>query len=549
MTSFDLRRYIDLLGAPLMEAQNYGDMFNDLRRIVAPDAHLLAAVDEQVAQIIPDARKSLRKNDRVVWFLRYWKMGFVHRLFSSFPMEPDLQKGILSGLSALRDRLVDEMVRRSGESRDYVFHSLMVAYGHRRATLDMFQHFLSLPIPAIANQAFAFQSVQTLKDQFGDAEAEWQKKHEGTLAHDPEDGETVLSFPDGLYWQLLDRPYCDDEGRAMGHCGNEAAWREGDRLLSLRRDVTEGGHTRTRPSLTFILHSDGKLGEMKGRANTKPASKYHPHIVALLKLPLIKGIQGGGYAPEQNFDLADLPKDEFAALIAEKPALHGPTIFTDGGFSVHSSDPYRMIFANGGAIAGSMETEHHYGDLNLLSIKYDEDVAGSVEGFLAREFSDADRLFWERVPDEVNHYAKDRDRLMYAIQNWDRRDASKLETMLQEFEEAAHYTATPNLEVDSIPSYPAPFGKDGDGILAFDQHGDFLSIHGYAFRSLEKWIEAHGSADQQIAFHLWQSGQQPIVKTIRDMASELGLDRDEVDFEEVKRLLREHIAAYGEWED
>jgi hypothetical protein len=63
------------------------------------------------------------------------------------------------------------------------------------------------------------------------------------------------------------------------------------------------------------------LGEMKGRNNDKPIEKYHPYIVALLKQPFIKGIVGGGYAPENNFSLADLPDDQTEALVKMKPSL------------------------------------------------------------------------------------------------------------------------------------------------------------------------------------------------------------------------------------
>jgi hypothetical protein len=60
---------------------------------------------------------------------------------------------------------------------------------------------------------------------------------------------------------------------------------------------------------------------MKGRANNKPDAKYHPHIIELLRLPLVTGIRGGGYAAEQNFALSDLPKAIENDLVEQKPEL------------------------------------------------------------------------------------------------------------------------------------------------------------------------------------------------------------------------------------
>jgi len=42
---------------------------------------------------------------------------------------------------------------------------------------------------------------------------------------------------------------------------------------------------------------------MKGRGNDKPAPKYHPYVVELLRHHLIRGIKGGGYAGKQLRDV------------------------------------------------------------------------------------------------------------------------------------------------------------------------------------------------------------------------------------------------------
>jgi hypothetical protein len=103
----------------------------------------------------------------------------------------------------------------------------------------------------------------------------------------------------------------------MGHCGN-AGGDYMDTILSLRRRV---GTRIYRPSLTFILDGNHLLGEMKGRENNKPSEKYHPAIVALLKDKRIEGLKGGGYQPENNFEMSDLDDNIRKQLQAENPYL------------------------------------------------------------------------------------------------------------------------------------------------------------------------------------------------------------------------------------
>jgi hypothetical protein len=55
----------------IQEAQNYEGMFNDILK-VSPDLRLR----EQIKQDVNWARKTLRKNDRIVWFLRWSKAWY-----------------------------------------------------------------------------------------------------------------------------------------------------------------------------------------------------------------------------------------------------------------------------------------------------------------------------------------------------------------------------------------------------------------------------------------------------------------------------------------
>jgi hypothetical protein len=107
------------------------------------------------------------------------------------------------------------------------------------------------------------------------------------------------------HWFDLGVGACEDEGKAMGHCGNVPSRVEGDKLLSLRTERKVGDKIYHEPHLTFVVNN-GFLGEMKGRGNTKPSKEYHQDIANLLKNPNIKGVIGGGHSSKNNFEFSDL---------------------------------------------------------------------------------------------------------------------------------------------------------------------------------------------------------------------------------------------------
>lgn len=124
---------------------------------------------------------------------------------------------------------------------------------------------------------------------------------------DFDDVDVLVDFGDGFYWVDLKVTSCELEGNAMGHCGNTAENQDYHTVISLRKQISKG---HFKPFLTFILDTKtGYLGETKGRANSKPAERYHKYIVELLKLPMIKGFEAGGYAPEENFHFDDLSQE------------------------------------------------------------------------------------------------------------------------------------------------------------------------------------------------------------------------------------------------
>jgi hypothetical protein len=166
---------------------------------------------------------------------------------------------------------------------------------------------------------------------WGDAEQKLQSQAKGAdnLLKPDEKTKKLIDLGNGWGWYDLGKGYDEAEGKAMSHCGNADARgaeedaehsNHHDRILSLRKEHNINGETYHEPRLSFI-ENQGFLGETKGFGNSKPAEKYHDAVIELLKHPKIKENVGGGYVPNNNFYLNDLPKDKLDRLLKDKPNL------------------------------------------------------------------------------------------------------------------------------------------------------------------------------------------------------------------------------------
>jgi hypothetical protein len=184
------------------------------------------------------------------------------------------------------------------------------------------EHFAgSQHIPEIAK--VRFEKGHDLKTGMGmlkTAEKQYKNRmlSNSKLVTRPSTATEVMKFPDGYSWWNLGVPSCAEEGKALDHCGNEGTRNPNEQVLSLRREHKIGKTKYYEPHLTFV--KDGNtLGQMKGRANAKPPAEYHEKISKLLETGLIP--VGGGYAPEQNFHVKDLPEDLYQKAAEKNPAL------------------------------------------------------------------------------------------------------------------------------------------------------------------------------------------------------------------------------------
>jgi hypothetical protein len=167
----------------VQEAQNYEGMFNDIFKL-NPDPRLR----QQIEVDIDWARKILRKNDRIVWFLRWMKLWLS-------------STGATSGIAAASPGALQQQNARFGAApgQDDLMGS--------PALKQQLEHFLSLPIPEIQNYVFRAESPRQLFDLFAKYEVAWRQRieEERSLITPQNDDELLIPFQDGYAWWLPGR--------------------------------------------------------------------------------------------------------------------------------------------------------------------------------------------------------------------------------------------------------------------------------------------------------------------------------------------------------
>ena len=253
------------------------------------------------------AKKTFKQNPALIsWWLRWVRITILYDFRTSLPE------------SEAKDKLNTIFQRDFPSFQEYgvTEGNLWHFENSEKQFKQQWQHMMSLPID-FSRIKPKNKPMDLLFPEYEKLEKEWKESRSTTLVPDPED-KIYLQYDKNNAWWLLDRTYCEAEGKAMGHCGNSGNPHEGDRILSFR---TKKGGNMWEPNLTFIIDRHGQLGEMKGRGNEKPVAKYFPAIIQLLKSDIVKGIKGGGYMPENNFSMDDLPEAQRDALYKEKPGL------------------------------------------------------------------------------------------------------------------------------------------------------------------------------------------------------------------------------------
>lgn len=271
-------------------------MFSKMLRLAVPDEKERSTLTNRYAVTAENARKVLKRSDRIIWYIQQVKISTMTQYGTGVPEQNQ------AAFQAELDKLLSKYDHDPKVIPNGLIYNL--------------EHFLSLPVPEIQSYQFTNQSVSQVLSDFEQLETVWKESTKGLISPQPDD-RILIDFGESAWW-LLGRGACSTEGAAMGHCGNVPSERPGDRILSYRTRRTDD---QWMVHLTFILDKHGYLGETKGRGNEKPAEKYHPFIIRLLEHDIVEGIKGGGYMPESNFTIYDLPESERDRLITLKPTL------------------------------------------------------------------------------------------------------------------------------------------------------------------------------------------------------------------------------------
>jgi hypothetical protein len=275
---------------------------------------LLSNTQDKLNEQINWTRENLKKDDWAIWYLRLYKYSLLSEHFSRMELDFYRRKNPqFNDISSNKElSFVRKMTSANCTADIYELNEIK----------SSLKHMVDLNLPVINSMVFNWRTPASILGEAEDHELSWQAQHEDTNL--VEYGKKIIEFEDGSAWFDLEKSGCNQEARAMNHCGNGSG-NGRQTVLSYRKPqgVNNNGENLWRPYLTFILDiEDGSLGEMKGRANTKPAERYHPYILRLLTdhEPIDK-VVGGGYLPEHNFQLSDLDNDTYNNLIQIKPSL------------------------------------------------------------------------------------------------------------------------------------------------------------------------------------------------------------------------------------
>jgi hypothetical protein len=342
------------MGALHLEAEvNYDEMFAGLTSLVN------TLGDKQFDSIFPRlfrdiqnaigwSKTYLKKNYRIVWYLRWAKLYFIEQTINK--INPSKHSDSLGQYPSneesnsikqqLNSLLSKEIGRFNAGAQKAGRHSITAKDINDDINHNQLKHFFDMrQVDKIQEYPLDFQTIPEVLDTFRAFEQEYsnqmkeEKRWVPPTSNEEGDlqGEVIVKFPNGWVWWDLGTNYDENEAESMGHC---ATCGENATLVSLREPRDNKDGTRSwRPHLTFELDEDGSLRQMKGVSNSKPKPEYHSYILALLTAtkrveskskktePIVKSIKGSSYKREADFALKDLTPEDLETLYAARPDL------------------------------------------------------------------------------------------------------------------------------------------------------------------------------------------------------------------------------------
>lgn len=267
----------------LLEKTDYMAGFAKLLKIRPDASHL-------IRREIRWAEEVLKKEHRIIWFLRWWKILYVDDNQHKF--SKDFYKNIIK----------DYNKKTKGTKLTSLGLGVTTHY-----LKEQLQHFMDMNLNKIDRHKFRWETITELFVLFVGYETEWRETLEHKLLSEKK---TFLKIDKTFTWFDLEASFSEEERQAMGHCGNAGS----GTLISLRAKKPEGWESHV---TVAFEPSTGHISQMKGKGNTKPVDKYHKYIVPFLLDKRIKSMT----AYSADFQVDDLSDRHQELVVQEKPGL------------------------------------------------------------------------------------------------------------------------------------------------------------------------------------------------------------------------------------
>src|SRR5271156_4831902 len=215
----------------LVLAIDYHAMFKALLELVPK-------VKPRVDSEITWAKSKLKKNDRIVWYLRWFRAGVIkHQQDAGILPEGSLE----TELKAMRAKA----------GKNYTRDDVNVMRDDWRFKRDM-EHYMGIEDREMQSVQFGYETPLQLMEKLKAIDDKFKEKaQEDARLLSPQTGDTpFIKFGNGWAWWALSRGYCTEEAKAMGHCGNQGEV-TGDQIISLREPRKKGNESYWEPHLTF----------------------------------------------------------------------------------------------------------------------------------------------------------------------------------------------------------------------------------------------------------------------------------------------------------
>lgn len=330
MADFDQEKLANILVQTYMEA--FPDLSEEDKARLPKDAadHIGPFIEEEIKPKVRAIESIWKREDRVVWGIKYLKLGYLYFIFETFHLDPTNYQAENKTLSAeqtkaavMKFNFAKKMAKQTEDFDKYFTQFEAGNYIAVNNAINNISRYFSLHIDSV--DAFVFQSNLNLTDliaKLNELVEEHQKQWQGWIEIDEDAGETIFKdYPsDKMAWVNLNRSACGLEGDSMGHCGNNPRSSEDDIMYSLSTiKKRHDGVTFRKPHVTAVIEDDGYWSEIKGRGNDKPHPKYGKFLVDIMIMDGVAGMKAPNWEPEGNWNWEDFDEDQQAYIIQQNP--------------------------------------------------------------------------------------------------------------------------------------------------------------------------------------------------------------------------------------